>query len=208
MNYTRLLRESNKQWEVLSKNNGLVPLWSGMGRDGPNRFRGKVRKVQACPTAKDDHSPLSRSCFSGFWLLTFIHSPRFSRFWSLFHFYEVVWNQMDESIPPDDTLVKRIAEFSMQTFNFEDKNGFRSYERQNINGHGRNANYQNHAWSYPNFATVVEQNLKLETVGLSDCIASYQESEAISIVSTAESLLPDFLKALGIKRVAGQFTMQ
>ena len=32
-------------------------------------------------------------------------------------------------------------------------------------------------WSYPNFATV--QNLKLETVGLSDCIASYQESEDI-----------------------------
>ena len=87
---------------------------------------------------------------------------------------------MDEDIPPDDTLVKRVAESSMQTFNFEDKNGFRSYERQNINGHRRNASYQNHA-SYPNFATVLEQNLKLETVGLSDCIASYQESEAIKI---------------------------
>ena len=52
---------------------------------------------------------------------------------------------MDEDIPPDDTMVKRIAESSMQTFNFEDKNGFRSYERQNINGHGKIANYQNHA---------------------------------------------------------------
>ena len=85
-------------------------VWYGTGWDGPNRFRGKVRKVQACPTAKEDHSPLSRSCFSGFWLLTFIHSPRFSRFCSLFHFYENVWNQMDESIPPDDTLAKRILQ--------------------------------------------------------------------------------------------------
>ena len=47
---------------------------------------------------------------------------------------------------------------------------------------------------------MLEQNLKLETVGLSDCIASYQESGAIQIVSAAESLLARLLESFRNKK--------
>ena len=182
MNYTRLLRESNKQWEVLSKNNGLVPLWSGKGRDGmvPTGLEGRWEKFNPTQRPKMTTHLWAGHVFpaSDFWHLSTAHVlVVFVHFFIFMKLSKTKWMRAYRQT----TLWSRgsAAESSMQTFNFEDKNGYRSYERQNINGHGRSANYQNHAWSYPNFATVLEQNLKLETVGLSDCIASYQESEAI-----------------------------
>ena len=46
--------ESNKQWEGLSKNNGLVPLWSGIGRDGmvPTGSEGRWEKFKPAQRPK------------------------------------------------------------------------------------------------------------------------------------------------------------
>ena len=179
MNYIRLLRESNKQWEVLSKNNGLVPLWSGLGRDGsklPTGSEGRWEKFKPAQRPKMTTHLWAGHVFPAFdfWHLSTAHVlVVFAHFFIFMKMSEIKWMR---AYRQTTRWPRGFCRIQHANFQFWGQNGFRSYERQNINGHGRNANYQNHAWSYPNFATVLEQNLKLETFGLSDCIASLQES--------------------------------